>query len=92
VVTTRRHAPTWATRSARASTDLLRSLTPARLCALAKGANSTPARPISRLTPSKRSLSHGLLPCGGGHCRALAKGARGLHPPTCRHRQVLQVG
>jgi ribonuclease HI len=29
---------------------------------------------------------------GAGHRRALAEGARGLHPPIGRNRQVLQVG
>jgi hypothetical protein len=62
---TRRRAPSWATRSARDSTSPPRSPTPTRLCAPMRGANSTPERPISRLTPSRRSLSHGLLPCGG---------------------------
>jgi hypothetical protein len=53
VATTRRRAPSWATHSARASTGPPRLLTPTRLCAHAKGANFTPARPISQLTPSK---------------------------------------
>jgi hypothetical protein len=56
VATMRRCARSWAMRSARASTGLPRSPTLARLCAPTKGANSTPARPISRLTPSRRSL------------------------------------
>jgi hypothetical protein len=64
VATTRLHAPSWAMRSARASTGLPRSLMP-RLCAPTRGANSTPTRPISQRTPSRRSPSHGLLPCGG---------------------------
>jgi hypothetical protein len=34
-------------------------------CALARGANSTPARPISQRMPSKRFPSHGLSPWGG---------------------------
>jgi ribonuclease HI len=46
-VTTRRHAPSWATRSIRAFTGLLRSHMPVRSCTPAKGASSTPARPIS---------------------------------------------
>jgi hypothetical protein len=45
--TTPRPAPSWATHSARASTSPPRSLTPARLCALTKGANSTLASPTS---------------------------------------------
>jgi hypothetical protein len=65
VATTRRRAPSWATHSARASTGLPQLPMPMRLCAPVKGANSTPARPTSRLTPSRRSVSHGLLPCGG---------------------------
>jgi hypothetical protein len=51
--TTRRRAPSWTTHSARASTGLPLLLAPTRLCAPVKGANSTPARLISRLTPSK---------------------------------------
>jgi hypothetical protein len=62
--TTQRRAPSWATRSTRASTGPPRSRTPTRLCAPARGANSTPARPTSQGTPSRRSLSRGLLPCG----------------------------
>jgi hypothetical protein len=84
--TTRRHAPSWAMRSARASTGQLRSLTPARSCAPAKGANSTPARPTSQLMPSKRSPSHDLLPYGGWTSSGPMKGARGLHPPAGHYR------
>jgi hypothetical protein len=42
VATTRRRAPSWVTRSARASTGLPRLLTLERSCAPAKGANFTP--------------------------------------------------
>jgi hypothetical protein len=38
---------------------------PARSCAPAKGANFTPAKLTSLLTPSRRSPLHGLLLCGG---------------------------
>jgi hypothetical protein len=65
VATTQRHAPSWATHSARASIGLPRLLMAARSCAPVKGANFTPAKLTSRLTPSRRSQSHGLLPCGG---------------------------
>jgi hypothetical protein len=65
VATTRRHAPSWATRFARASTGLPQLPTPVRSCAPANGANSTPAKPTSQRTPSRRSPSGGLLPCGG---------------------------
>jgi hypothetical protein len=63
--TTRRRAPSWATHSARASIGPLRLLMPARSCAPAKGANFTPAKLTSQLTPSRRSPSQGLLLCGG---------------------------
>jgi hypothetical protein len=59
------HALSWATRSDRASTGPLRLLMPARSCAPAKGANFMPARPTSLRTPSRKSPSHGPLPCGG---------------------------
>jgi hypothetical protein len=85
VATTRRHAPSWATRFARASTGLPQLPTPARSCAPAKGANSTPAKPTSQRMPFRRSPSRGLLLCGAGHCRAPAEGARGLHPPAGCH-------
>jgi ribonuclease HI/transposase InsO family protein len=49
--TTRRHAPSWATRSARASTDPPRLLMPLRSCAHAKGVSSTLARPTSCARP-----------------------------------------
>jgi ribonuclease HI len=62
--TTQRHAPSWATRSARASTGPLWSLMPAS-CAPVKGANFMPARPTSLRTPSRQSPSHGPSPCGG---------------------------
>jgi ribonuclease HI len=52
-VTTRRHAPSWATRSARASTGPPQSPTPARSFAPTRGVNSTSARPISQHTPSR---------------------------------------
>jgi hypothetical protein len=57
-------------------------------CALARGANSTRARPISQRMPSKRFPSHGLSPWGGGvgHHRAPVKGARGLHSLAGCHR------
>jgi hypothetical protein len=61
--TTRRHAPSWATHSVRASTGPLRSLMLARSCAPAKGASSTSARPTSLRTPSRQSLSRGPSPC-----------------------------
>jgi hypothetical protein len=64
-VTTWHHAPSWATRSTKASTGPPRSLVPVRLCALAKGASSTPASPTYLHTSSKPSPSHGLSPCGG---------------------------
>jgi ribonuclease HI len=63
--TTRRHAPSWATCSARASTGPRRSLMPARSYAPAKSASFTPARPTLLRTPSRQSLSHGPSPCGG---------------------------
>jgi transposase InsO family protein len=58
-------APSWATRSARAYTGPLRSLTPARSCAPTKGASSTLASPISPRTSCRPSPSRGLLSCGG---------------------------
>jgi ribonuclease HI len=61
---TQHHAPSWAMRSARASTGPLRSPTPAISCAPAKGASSTPASPISLRTYCRPSPSRGLLPCG----------------------------
>jgi hypothetical protein len=64
-VTTRRSALSWVTLSAKASTGPPRSRIPARLCAPAKGANSTPASPTSLCTSCRPSPSHGLLPCGG---------------------------
>jgi hypothetical protein len=51
--TTWHRVPSWATHSAKASTGRPRSLTPTRSYAPARGASFTPARPISRLTPSK---------------------------------------
>jgi transposase InsO family protein len=57
-------APSWATRSARASTGPPRSLTPARSCAPAKGASSTLASPISPCTSCRPSPSRGPSPCG----------------------------
>jgi hypothetical protein len=75
----------WATLSARASTSPPRSPTPTILCAPARGANSTPARPTSQRTPSRRSHHVAFCRVGAGHCRAPAKGARGLHPPAGRH-------
>jgi ribonuclease HI len=90
--TTQRHAPSWATHSARASTGPLRSLMPARSCAPTKGASFMPARLTSLCTPSRQSPSHGPLPCGGWTRRALAKSTRGLHPPAGCHQQVFQVG
>jgi hypothetical protein len=51
-------------RSARASTSPSRLPTPARSCAPAKGANSTPASPISLRTSCRPSPSCGLSPCG----------------------------
>jgi hypothetical protein len=65
VVTTRRRAPSWATRSARASTGPPRLRMPARSCAPAKGACSTPANPTFLHTSCRPSPSHGLSPCGG---------------------------
>jgi ribonuclease HI len=65
VATMRRHAPSWATRSAKASTGPPRSLMQARSCAPVKGASSTPASPTFLHTSSKPSPSHGLSPCGG---------------------------
>jgi hypothetical protein len=65
VATTRRLAPSWATRSAKTSIGPPWSLMPARSCAPAKGANFTPAKLTSQLTPSRRSPSHGLSLCGG---------------------------
>jgi hypothetical protein len=38
---------------------------PARSCTPVKGVSSTPVRPTSLHTPSRQSLSHGPLPCGG---------------------------
>jgi hypothetical protein len=58
-------APSWATRSARASTGPQRSLTPTRSCALAKGPSSTLASPTSPHTSCRPSPSRGLSPCGG---------------------------
>jgi hypothetical protein len=48
-------APSFATHSAKASTGLLRLRTPARSCALAKGASSTPASPTSLLMSCRPS-------------------------------------
>jgi hypothetical protein len=90
--TTRRHAPSWATHFARASIGPPRLLMPARSCAPAKGANFTPAKLTSRSRPPDDSHHMAFCCVVAGHCRALVKGARGLHPPTGRHRQVLQVG
>jgi ribonuclease HI len=64
-VTTRRRAPLWATHSAKASTGPLRLLMPARSCAPAKGASSTPANPTFLHTSCRPSPSRGLSPCGG---------------------------
>jgi ribonuclease HI len=50
--------------SARASIGPPRSPTPARSCASAKGASSTPASPISLRTSCRPSPSRGLSPCG----------------------------
>jgi hypothetical protein len=43
----------------------LRLLMPVRSCAPARGATFTPARLTFLRTPSRRSPSHGPLPCGG---------------------------
>jgi hypothetical protein len=51
--------------SARAFTGPPRSLMPARLCELAKGASFMPAKPISLRTSCRPSPSRGLSPCGG---------------------------
>jgi ribonuclease HI len=83
--TTQRHAPSWAMPSTRASTGPPRSLTPARSCTPAKGASSTPASLTSLRTSYRPSPSHGPSPCGVGHRWALAKGTRGLHPPSGRY-------
>jgi hypothetical protein len=61
---TQHHAPSWAMRSARASTGPPRSPTPARSYEPAKGASSTPASPISLRTSCRPSPSRGLSPCG----------------------------
>jgi hypothetical protein len=90
--TMQRHAPSWATRSARASTGPLRSLMPVRSCAPAKGASFMPARPTSPRTPSRQFPSHGPSPCGGWTSSGPCGKRPGPHPPTGCHRQILQVG
>jgi hypothetical protein len=90
--TTRRHALSWATHSARASTGPLRSRTPARSCAPAKGASFTPQDQPSCARPPNHPRHMALCRVGIGYHRALAKSAWGLHPPTGCRRQILQVG
>jgi hypothetical protein len=65
MATTRCHVPSWATHSAKALTGPPRLLTPTRSYVPARGASSTPARPISRLKPCRQFPSHGLSSCGG---------------------------
>jgi ribonuclease HI len=59
--TTQCRAPSSATHSARSSIGPPRLLMPTRSCAPARGANFTPAKLTSRLTPSRRFPSHGLF-------------------------------
>jgi hypothetical protein len=92
VATTRRRAPSWTTRSARASIGSPWSLMPTRPCARARGANFMHAKPTSQLTPYRPYPSHMVVRrVGVGHRRAPTKGARGLHPPAGCRRQVLQM-
>jgi ribonuclease HI len=63
--TTHCRAPSWATRSARASTGPPWSPTPTRSCAPAKGASSTPTSPTYLRMSCRPSPSHGPSPCGG---------------------------
>jgi ribonuclease HI len=90
--TTRRHALSWATRSSKASTGPPRSLMPARSCAPARGASFTPQDQPACTRPANHPRHMAFCCVGAGYRRAFAKSARGLHPPTRRHRQVLQVG
>jgi hypothetical protein len=91
-VTARRRALSWTTLSSRASIGPPRLLMPVRSCAPARGANFTLAKLTALLTPSRRSPSHGLLPCGGWTLSGPCERCPGATPPTGRHRQVLQVG
>jgi hypothetical protein len=75
-------APSWATRSSRASTGPPRLPTPAKLCALAKGASFTLARPISPRTSCRPSPSRGLSPCEDWTLSGLC-GRRPGARPTC---------
>jgi ribonuclease HI len=80
--TTPRPTPSWATRSARAFTGPPRQLTPAKSCAPAKGASSTPASPTSLRTSCRPSPSRGLLPRGDWTLSGLC-GRRPGATPTC---------
>jgi hypothetical protein len=62
---TRRRALLWVMRSTKAFIGPTWSLTPTRSCAPTKGANFTPARLISRLTPYKLFPSHSRSLYGG---------------------------
>jgi hypothetical protein len=81
VATMRRLAHSWVTRSAKACIGPQRSLMPTRSCAPVRGASSMPVGLISRLT-TNNSRHMALRRVGARHRRALAKGARGLHPPA----------
>jgi ribonuclease HI len=74
--------PSWATRYARASTGPPRPPTPAKLCAPAKGASYTLARPISPRTSCITSPSRGLSQCGDWTLSDLCERRPGA-TPTC---------
>jgi ribonuclease HI len=78
--TTRRHALSWAMRSAKASTGPPRSLMLARSCAPARGASFTPASPTSLRTSCRLSPSHGPLLCGGWTSSGLCEKRPGATP------------
>jgi hypothetical protein len=90
--TTRRHAPSWATRSTKASTSPPRSLMPVRSSHLRRVPVLRPQVQPSCTRPPNHPRHVAFRRVGAGHRRALAKSTRGLHPPIGRHRQVLQVG
>jgi ribonuclease HI/transposase InsO family protein len=90
--TTQRRTPSWAT------------VPPELLLAHRGGRRQRDRAHLRRVTvqrpqvqpPCARPADHPrhmvLRRVGAGHRRAFAKSARGLHPPTGCHRQVLQVG
>jgi ribonuclease HI len=78
--TTRRRAPSWATHSAKASTGPPRSPMPARSCAFAKGASSTPANPTCLRTSCRPSPLHGPSLCGDWTSSGLCEKHPGATP------------